>query len=109
MIIFNLFRGSRSDNPSFSHRFIVPNQEIVTNMKKLSSIASLCCCLIVSIHFSLIQFPASPPTRGVAQRSVSGRNREAAYSKNIPVLSMLGWIEPVEPPMQGLPSLVDEV
>lgn len=37
------------------------------------------------------------------------RNREAAYSINIPVFTMPGWIEPVESPSQGLPGSVDEV
>lgn len=65
---------------------------------------------IVSHSFELDPIPASPPTRGVVLYSVFGRrNREAAFSINIQFFSLPGWIEPVEPPMQGLPNPVDEV
>lgn len=71
---------------------------------------SLSCCPVISHSFELNPIPASPPTWGVVLCSVfERRNREAAFSINIPVFSMPGWIEPVEPPMQGLPSPVDEV
>lgn len=70
------------------------------------------CAAVLSspIHLNLIQSQHPLPVRGVVLYSVFGRrNREAAFSINILVFSMLGWIEPVEPPMQGLPNPLDEV
>ena len=69
---------------------------------KLACMKPLCCHLIISHYFYLDPVPASPPppTRGAVHCSVFGRrNREAAFSINIPVFSVLGWIELVGPPM----------
>lgn len=66
----------------------------------------LCAAVLSSpIHLRLILSRDLLPQWGVVLHSVFGRRN----SINISVFSVPGWIEPVEPPMQGLPNPVDEV